>query len=382
MTIFYFQTVAVGSFNRIRLYSWSPRDSTWNEEPMKEIKYLYTVSALSWKRDGSRVACGGLCGSVEFFESVLRRTIWKDKFELTYVGPSQVLVKPLNSTNRGVVLRSQLGREIDDVRIMGRDNYLVAKTEDTLLLGDLQRNLLSEVAWNSSGRHEKFYFDNPTVCLVFNAGELSLIEYGDNQILASVRTEFANPHLISVRLNERSQNFENKKLAYLLDLKTICIIDLISHITQNQITHDSKIDWLELSETAHKLLFRDRKQRLILFDTTSNEKLTLLSSVGFVQWIPASDVAVAQSGHSLAVWYNIDLPDRVTLMPVQGEVVDVVRENGKTEVVCQDGNLNLSYELDEGLVEFGTAVHDNDYSRAILFLETLGKFFNYILKVR
>lgn len=39
------------------------------------------------------------------------------------------------------------------------------------------------------------------------------------------RTEFMNPHLISVRLNERSQrNVEdNKKMAYLLDLKTIVL---------------------------------------------------------------------------------------------------------------------------------------------------------------
>jgi intraflagellar transport protein 172 len=34
-----------------------------------------------------------------------------------------------------------------------------------------------------------------------------------------------NPHQISVRLNERRLNAadDNKKLAYLLDLKTICI---------------------------------------------------------------------------------------------------------------------------------------------------------------
>jgi hypothetical protein len=39
------------------------------------------------------------------------------------------------------------------------------------------------------------------------------------------RTEFMNPHQISVRLNERRLNMaeDNKKLAYLLDLKTICI---------------------------------------------------------------------------------------------------------------------------------------------------------------
>ena len=34
------------------------------------------------------------------------------------------------------------------------------------------------------------------VCMVFNAGELSLIEYGQNEVLATVRTEFINPHLI------------------------------------------------------------------------------------------------------------------------------------------------------------------------------------------
>ena len=39
------------------------------------------------------------------------------------------------------------------------------------------------------------------------------------------RTEFMNPHLLSVRLNERPQRGvdDNKKMAYLLDLKTICI---------------------------------------------------------------------------------------------------------------------------------------------------------------
>lgn len=34
------------------------------------------------------------------------------------------------------------------------------------------------------------------VCMVFNAGELTLVEYGSNDILGSVRTEFMNPHLV------------------------------------------------------------------------------------------------------------------------------------------------------------------------------------------
>lgn len=33
---------------------------------------------------------GTLCGGVEQFDCCLRRTIYKNKFEITYVGPSQV----------------------------------------------------------------------------------------------------------------------------------------------------------------------------------------------------------------------------------------------------------------------------------------------------
>lgn len=44
----------------------------------------------------------------------------------------------------------------------------------------------------------------------------------------------------------------------------------------------------------------------------------------------------------------------------------------KTEIKTRDGASEFTYSLDEGLVEFGTAVNDNDFGRAILFLETLG----------
>lgn len=77
--------------------------------------------------------------------TVLKRTIWKNKFEITYVGPSQVLVKPMDENEQPVIVRSQLGGEIDDVKIMGKDSYLVARTENSLLVADLLKNLLSEV---------------------------------------------------------------------------------------------------------------------------------------------------------------------------------------------------------------------------------------------
>lgn len=45
-----------------------------------------------------------------------------------------------------MVLKSCYGYEIEEVKILGGDCYLVAHTSDTLLLGDLLTNKLSEVA--------------------------------------------------------------------------------------------------------------------------------------------------------------------------------------------------------------------------------------------
>lgn len=41
------------------------------------------------------------------------------------------------------------------------------------------------------------------------------------------------------------------------------------------------------------------------------------------------------------------------------------------QIRCQDGERHHDYDLDERLVEFGTAVHDSDFGRAILYLESL-----------
>ncbi|KAG5668038.1 hypothetical protein PVAND_015995 [Polypedilum vanderplanki] len=366
------QSVAVGSFDRIRVYTWSPRQNAWNEALSKDIANLYSITALAWRKDGARLTIGTVCGGVHYFESVIKRTIWQDKFEITFVAPSQILLKSLQDPPNTMIVESQNGLEIDDVRIMGKDNYLVARTEESLILCDLTRSLISEVTWIATGRHERFYFENPNVCLIFNAGELSLVEYGDNFILGSVRTEFVNPHLISVRLNERGNATNNKKLAYLLDMKTIVVVDLIVQSIITQISHDSKIDWIELSETAHKLLFRDKKMRLVVVDIQTGRKQTLLSKVQFVQWVSKSDVAIAQSDTNLAVWYNIDLPEHVTIMTIRGDVYDVVREDGKTEVLTKEGATEHVYPLDEGLVEFGTALNDGDFGRAITYLESLG----------
>jgi hypothetical protein len=76
--------------------------------------------------------------------------------------------------------------------------------------------------------------------------------------------------------------------------------------------------------------------RLPLF--SSQTRTTLLNYCTYVQWVPESDVVVAQNRGSLCVWYNIHTPDQVTVHAIKGDVEDIERrppagpgELGQTE---------------------------------------------------
>lgn len=76
-------------------------------------------------------------------------------------------------------------------------------------------------------------------------------------------------------------------------------------------------------------------------------KTSILNYCTFVQWVTGSDVVVAQSRDNMAVWYNIDAPERVTMLAIKGDIIDIARDDGKTEVIVSEGQHQLSYELDE-----------------------------------
>ncbi|CAN0527260.1 unnamed protein product, partial [Ectocarpus sp. 8 AP-2014] len=98
---------------------------------------------------------------------------------------------------------------------------------------------------------------------------------------------------------------------------------------------------------------------------------TLLNYCTYVQWVPDSDVVVAQNRGALCVWYNIHAPDQARtarLIPnenktlsrnpdlgpsppaIKGEVYEIERLNGCTEVIVNEGYREASYVLDEALI--------------------------------
>ncbi|KAK7194890.1 intraflagellar transport protein 172 [Novymonas esmeraldas] len=425
------QAVAIAGREQVRIFDLNIRSRKWEEGAVVHLPHSEGFSAMQWKRDGSRLVTGSVTGSVDLFDCCLRRYRMRGAYEFTYVSHSQVIVKRLASGTR-LVLQSYMGFEVLKVNVY-QDRYLVAHTSATLLLGDLASHKLSEVPWQLTGR-EKFVFDNELLCMVFNVGELCLIEYGKNVILGTCRTEERNAHRISVRVfnpivggdaggsvgggaggaagggagggaagssggvggQRREVNtttgaagtpitstpvaggplgalgsVDNSRcvIAYLIDRQTIQIDDLKSGVSVARVAHESKIDWLELDFRASRLLFRDKQHQLYLYDVRTQQRTTLLSYCTYVQWVPRSDVVVAQSRLELCVWYNVESPDRVTIVPIRGEVEGIERSNGKTEVIVDEGVSTVAYALDESLIEFRAAMEERDLDRACDLLE-------------
>jgi len=56
---------------------------------------------------------------------------------------------------------------------------------------------------------------------------------------------------------------------------------------------------------------------------------------------------------------------------VKGEVDEIRRREGKTEVIVEEGNNSQTYLLDDGLIAFSTAIDENDLNKAVKILENL-----------
>ncbi|VDN86475.1 unnamed protein product [Brugia pahangi] len=86
---------------------------------------------------------------------------------------------------------------------------------------------------------------------------------------------------------------------------------------------------------ATKLLFRDKRSRLLLADIKSDRKISLLDYCSYVQWVPNSDVIVAQSIDQLCIWYQAENPDEMVMIPIKGEIETVLRDESRTEVIVE-----------------------------------------------
>ncbi len=57
--------------------------------------------------------------------------------------------------------------------------------------------------------------------------------------------------------------------------------------------------------------------QLHLYDVETQSRCSLLNYCSYVQWVPQSDVVVAQSRTNLCIWYNIDMPDKISMFQIK-----------------------------------------------------------------
>ncbi|GKT28928.1 Intraflagellar transport protein 172 homolog, partial [Aduncisulcus paluster] len=394
-------------------------------------------SAAAWRNDGAVCVIGTVYGDIDMFSARMRTVRLGDYEATFSTPSSFILSKEAEDIEgedgeglgRWVITSS--ASEISSVKVV-RDRFLVARTPTSLLVGDLLggeegRGVWGEVPWRGGGK-EKFLFDTPGVVLIHNAGEIVVIPYGSENVLCTVRTEHASPALLSVRLgvddevmvekgvaclqpsstpDDDEDQYRFKRFACLADRCTISVTSLegSSFMPIFTVQHDTPIDWVELNDLANLMLFRDRKRRLFMvaippsmeeqeamrkfylvhpqarqFSSGSgmafeahNATRLLLDSVGYVQWVPGSDVCVAQSGDQLFVFYSSSASahSRPTQIMVKGEAVAIERESGMTVVLVEEEGEVAEYQLSEPLILFGTALDRGNMHGAIAALEDL-----------
>ncbi|CAG9578254.1 unnamed protein product [Danaus chrysippus] len=170
------------------------------------------------------------------------------------------------------------------------------------------------IPWSSGG--ERIYAAVGGACLLQRAGELSVVEYGLDRVLQTVRTERVNPHVLSVRINEgRKAEEERKHFAYLLTDRRLLLLILLQ---LGPWWHEARVDWLELTESGHLLLFRHTRRRLALLCIDTGEKEIIASGVSFVQWIENSDAVVAQTPTHLLIWLDFNNTVKTVYNDIEG----------------------------------------------------------------
>ena len=90
--------------------------------------------------------------------------------------------------------------------------------------------------------------------------------------------------------------------------------------------------------------------------------------------IPDSDVVVGQSQDNLSVWYNIDHPESCDIKAIKGDVVEISKDpsTNRTYVKLNDNGVQSTLELDSNKIEFNTAINDQNFRRAVAYLDACG----------
>lgn len=360
--------VFVGGFNGF--VTLSKAESEWVRSTPTKIENIYGITAISWKGNGSCLSFGTSSGMIESYSVCLSRYL-KHNLEITHASPSLVMIQNNNLPDSPIFnIKSRLRFKVRKVILdYANDGFVIVLTEGSMLIQNIDnlQSVLTEVEWRDGGMPEKFLFDYDGTCIVSNSGEQTVVKLGgeDGDILGTFHTEFQDARLISLCGNEA-------KVAYLLDAQTICYKDLLTD-SMTSVNNDSKIDFLELNDTAEFIIFRDVKLTMYLYDVSARSRTILVENCSYAQFAPLSSaVLVAQSLDLLHIWYNIRASNQVATskLPPEKDVETIENIDGVINIVLDDLS---KLPLDRNLIKFAKAIDNGDIKRAASVLRKAEK---------
>ena len=361
-------TAIVAGRNTLMTFSYSGKMQAWQEQAKLEFDGVYAVPDLAWSPDGSKIAVCSVTGGLYIVTVSIGGFRYKDLFEVVYVSGSQVKVINLK-TSKEMSLKS-------DFRVLTtnfyQDRYIVARTTQSFVVGDTVSGKICELGASlADGEpkiNERFAFIDDVAVLVWNSGELTVLEFGKLQPLASISTQYPSQYLLSLRFGAKIGKGNSKILAYLMDSKTVKVVDCETLMAVGTVQVPNKIDWLELNVSGTMLLFRDAKRSLYVYNLITHQLNGLLSACSYAQWVPEANVIVAQSKKSLYVWYSPNSPDDVKVREIEGDVVDIARKGTKTAVsISMNGKIS-PLALDGAFIAFSAAMEGGNLSDAAQIL--------------
>ncbi len=98
-----YEMVALANYDKIFIYTYNIKLKKWEESCIVNIENYYSITALCWKQDFGILITGSLCGSLDMFESCIKKSIIGDNFELTYISLSQIIIMDTEKAKRMMI---------------------------------------------------------------------------------------------------------------------------------------------------------------------------------------------------------------------------------------------------------------------------------------
>lgn len=358
------------------------------------------ITHLAWNTHGSQLALGTLKGSVHTVSTFVTSSVTHSgRFQIVRVSRSAAIVRDLQGPDVDsrqawqLSVQSKEGETLDSIKVRNQQ-YIIAHTARTLIIGDLHQGLVSEIPWEpvmtkdrERDKRERFSFAHEGACIAYKSGEAYVIRLGHDEPVTTLQMSHWGSRLMSVQLESafRGESRHAGRIAYLVDPETLAIetlwpADHARNADSTVINHGSAIDFLELNSNATHVLFRNKRKQLHLLDVESQERRALLAYCTYAQWVPGADVVVAHDGDRLLVWYSvIDTGSCKELKcPTGAQPLSIERKGGRTYILVdnaedEEGQSSVRQEIDleEALVELGNAIDGGNLEHAAATLEPL-----------